>query len=98
MQDPDQVVPETAVFFGHWIGTVPWLWGTAGLAAVALGMAARPGGYPRWIGLLGYGLGGLMLVIAVSPLQYMAGMVGPLWLTVTAIGLLVVRPGALSPP
>lgn len=89
VQDPDQVVSETAVFFGHWIGTVPWLWGTAGLAAVALGMAARPGGYPRWIGMLGYGLGGLMLVIAVSPLQYMAGMVGPLWLTATAIGLLV---------
>jgi hypothetical protein len=91
VQDPDQVVPEAAVFFGHWIGTVPWLWGTAGLAAVALGMAARPGGYPRWIGVLGWVLGALMLLIAVSPLQYMAGMVGPVWLTVTAVGLLVAR-------
>jgi hypothetical protein len=91
VQDPDLLVPEAAVFFGHWIGTVPWLWGTAGLAAVALGMASRPGGYPRWIGVLGYVLGGLMLLIAVSPLQYMAGMVGPVWLTVTAVGLLVAR-------
>lgn len=91
VQDPEQLVPETAVLFGHWIGTVPWLWGTAGLTAVALGLASRAGGCPRWLGLLGYGLGGLMLLIAVSPLQYMAGMVGPVWLTVTAIGLLVSR-------
>ena len=91
VQDPDLLVPETAVLFGHWIGTVPWLWGTAGLTAVALGLAARPGGYPRWLGLLGLGLGTLLLLLAVSPLQYMAGMVGPVWLTLTAIGLLASR-------
>lgn len=91
VQDPDLVVPETAVLFGHWIGTVPWLWGTAGLTALSLGMATRTAGYPRWLGLLGHGAGGLLLLIAVSPLQYMAGMVGPVWLTVTAIGLHVSR-------
>jgi hypothetical protein len=89
VKEPELLVPEAAVVFGHWIGTVPWLWGTAGLTAVAVGLASRAAGYPRWIGLLGLGLGGLMLLIAVSPLQYMAGMVGPLWLTVTAVGLLV---------
>lgn len=93
IQDPDLLVPETAVFFGHWIGTVPWLWGTAGLTAVALGTAARAAGYPRWLGLVGQALGALLLLIAVSPLQYMAGMVGPVWLTVTAIGLLLPRRG-----
>jgi hypothetical protein len=89
----DELVPEVGVFFGHWIGTIPWLWGTAGLTAVALGMAARAGGYARWLGLLGYGSGGLLLLLAVSPLQYMAGMVGPVWLTVTAVGLLASRRG-----
>lgn len=93
LQEGDQLVPEVGVFFGHWIGTVPWLWGTAGLTAVALGMAARAGGYARWLGLVGYGLGGLLLLLAISPLQYMAGMVGPVWLTVTAVGLLASRRG-----
>ncbi|KRF35258.1 hypothetical protein [Nocardioides sp. Soil805] len=93
LAEGDQLVPEVGVFFGHWLGTIPWLWGTAGLTAVALGMAARAGGYARWLGLLGYGLGALLLLLAVSPLQYMAGMVGPVWLTVTAVGLLASRRG-----
>jgi len=93
MSDVAQVDPANAALYNHWIGTIPWLWGTAGLTAVALGMASRAAGYPRWLGLLGYGIGGLLLLIAVSPLQYMAGMVGPVWLTVTAIGLLVSRRG-----
>jgi hypothetical protein len=33
VNDSDLVVPATAVFFGHWIGTVPWLWVGAGVAA-----------------------------------------------------------------
>jgi hypothetical protein len=31
-------------------------------------------------------LGGLTLLLGISPLQYMAGFVGPLWLLVAAIG------------
>ena len=30
VQDVDLMVPETAAFFSHWIGTIPWLWGTRG--------------------------------------------------------------------
>lgn len=87
VQDVDLMVPETAAFFSHWMGTIPWLWGTAGLAAVAVALAARRfGAVPRWLGLTSLVMGGLMLLIAVSPLQYMAGMVGPLWVTITAIG------------
>ena len=41
VQDPGLLVPETAVFFGHWIGTVPWVWAGAGVAALAVG-ARRP--------------------------------------------------------
>jgi hypothetical protein len=91
VQDLELLVPETAVFFGHWISTIPWLWGTAGLTAVAVGMASRPAGYPRWLGLVSHGAGVLLLLLAVSPLQYMAGMIGPVWHTVTAIVLLVSR-------
>jgi hypothetical protein len=82
----DAVLPTSAVMYNHWIGTIPWLWTLAGLAGVALFVAFRRGGAPRWIGLVGLLLGGLTLLLGVSPLQYMAGMTGPLWLLVTALG------------
>ena len=91
--DPDQIVPEVAVFFGHWIGTVPWLWGGAGLAALVVAHAAfRHGSYARWVGWVSVVMGGLATFFLVSPLQYMAGMVGPLWLTIFALALLRSRP------
>lgn len=81
-------VPETMAFFGHWVGTVPWIWGGAGLTALALAHASlRQGAYPRWIGWTSLVLGGLTALFLVSPMQYMAGMTGPLWLTAVAIGL-----------
>ncbi|MFL6153476.1 MAG: hypothetical protein ACJ72B_13940 [Ornithinibacter sp.] len=87
--DPDaHVVPEAAVFFGHWVGTIPWLWVGAGIAGVTVAMAAlRHGAAARWVGWVGAVLGGVTLVLGMSPLQYMAGMTGPLWLLVTAAGL-----------
>ncbi len=92
VQDVDLMVPETAAFFSHWMGTIPWLWGTAGLTAIAVAVAARRfGAAPRWLGITSVVMGGLMLLIAVSPLQYMAGMVGPLWVTIAAIGFAAAR-------
>ncbi len=82
----DAVLPTSAVMYNHWIGTIPWLWTLAGLAGVSLFVAFRRGGVPRWIGLVGLLLGGLTLLLGISPLQYMAGMTGPLWLLVTASG------------
>jgi len=82
----DAVLPTNAAMYNHWIGTIPWLWTLAGLAGVALFAASRRGGVPRWIGLVGLVLGGLTLLLGVSPLQYMAGMTGPLWLLVTSVG------------
>lgn len=88
--DPDLIVPENAAFFSHWMGTIPWLWGAAGLTALAVASAARGhGAYPRWIGLTSLVLGGLTVLIAVSPLQYLAGMTGSVWLTSVALGLAV---------
>ena len=90
--DPDLIVPETAALFGHWIGTIPWLWGTAGLAALAVAVASlRHRALPRWLGVTSLVLGGLATLFAISPLQYMAGMVGPIWLTVAAIGFTTAR-------
>ncbi|MCG8152301.1 hypothetical protein GUY44_17570 [Pimelobacter simplex] len=88
VNDPDILVPETAVMFNHWIGTIPWCWGMLGLSGIALFGAARQGGLPRWMGLVGLLGGGLTLLLGISPLQYMAGMTGPLGLIVIALGFL----------
>ncbi|WP_435745499.1 hypothetical protein [Nocardioides sp. SYSU DS0663] len=85
----DQLVADNVVMYGHWIGTVPWCWVLAGLAGLALHVAGRSGGVPRWIGRVGLVLGGLTLLAGISPLQYLAGMTGPLWLLVTALGFSV---------
>lgn len=86
------IVPESSTFFGHWIGTIPWLWGGAGLTALAVASATfRHSAYPRWIGWTSLVLGGLTTLFLVSPVQYMAGMTGPVWLTVVALGLALSR-------
>ena len=85
-----KVVPEVFVFYGHWLGTIPWLWVGAGLTGVALAVAAlRHGAAPRWIGWVGAVLGGVTLAFGVSPLQYMAGMFGPVLVAVVGAGFLL---------
>ena len=55
-------------------------------AGVTVAVAAlRHGATSRWIGWVGAVLGGVTLLLGISPLQYMAGMTGPLWLLVTAV-------------
>lgn len=89
LSDREQVLPENGVFFGHWIGTVPWLWVGAGVAALALGLAGRRfGAVPTWLAWTSLVLGALTTLLGISPLQYLAGMFGPLWLTITAVVLL----------
>jgi hypothetical protein len=82
----DLIQDANAAMFNHWIGTIPWLWTLAGLAGLGLFSAFRRGVVPRWIGLVGLVLGGLTVLLGVSPAQYMAGATGPLWLLVTAVG------------
>lgn len=86
VREDNMIEPVNAVMFNHWIGTIPWCWVLAGLAGLAVYVASRAGGVPRWIGRVGLVLGGITLLLGISPLQYMAGMTGPLWLLVTAIG------------
>jgi hypothetical protein len=85
----DAFVPETVVFFNHWIGTIPWLWGGIGLTALAIASAAfRQGAFPRWVGWTSLVLGGLTTLFLVSPVQYMAGLTGPIWLVAISTALL----------
>lgn len=83
------LVPEAAVVYNHWIGTVPACWILAGLTGLAMYAVARSGGVPRWLGRVGLVLGGLTLLVGVLPVQYMAGLTGALWLLVTAIGFAI---------
>ena len=86
--DTDMMVPESGAFYADWVATIPWLWVGAGIAGIAVAVASlRHGATARWVGWVGAVLGGVTLVLGVSPLQYMAGMTGPLWLLVTALGL-----------
>ncbi|RJK98292.1 hypothetical protein D5H78_00110 [Vallicoccus soli] len=87
--DDDVIVPEVAVWFGHWTGTVPWLWVGAGVAALCVAVAAlRHGAAPRWLGWTSAVLGGLTVLLGVSPLQYLAGMLGPVWVLVASLAFL----------
>lgn len=87
---PELLVPSDASFYSHWVATIAWLWVTAGVSGIAVGLAAvRHGAAGKGLGIASLVLGGLTLLLGVSPLQYMAGFVGPVWLLVVAVGLLV---------
>jgi len=89
LQDEIAVDDSSAAMYNHWIGTIPWLWTLVGLSGLAIFVAFRRGGAPRWLGLVGLVLGGLTLALGISPFEYMAGMTGVLWLLATAIGFTV---------
>ena len=81
-------LPEVLAMWGHWMGTVSWLWAGAGATALAMVPATfRSRAYPRWIGVASLVLGGLTALLGISPLQYMAGLTGPLWLILISLGL-----------
>lgn len=87
--DDGVVDPTNAAMYNHWIGTIPWVWVLAGLSAVTVFAAARAKAAPRWLGRVGLVLGGLTLVLGISPLEYMAAVTGALWLVVSGIGFTV---------
>ncbi|QBJ98718.1 hypothetical protein ERC79_13820 [Rhodococcus sp. ABRD24] len=83
----DQLVPEYAVVGAHWMGTIPWLWAGVGVSALAVASALlRHGAGPRWIGWTSLVLGAVTALFGISPLQYMAGFTGPVWILVVAVG------------
>ncbi|MBH0123237.1 hypothetical protein I0Q12_28615 [Rhodococcus sp. CX] len=90
LSEPGQMVPEVAVVASHWMGTIPWLWVGAGVSGLAVAVASlRHGAVPRWLGWASVVLGGLTLLTGISPLQYLAGFVGPVWVLVAGVGFAV---------
>ena len=90
LSQTEAFVPESAAFYTDWVATIPWLWVGAGLSALALGFAAvRHAAAPRWLGVVSLVLGGITVLAGISPLQYLAGMSGPVWLLVAALGFAV---------
>jgi hypothetical protein len=88
-QDDTSVDAYSTALYNHWIGTIPWVWVLAGLAGLATYAVSRRGGVPRWIGRAGLVLGGLTLLLGISPLEYLAGATGALMVLVTALGFTV---------
>ncbi|WP_432494883.1 hypothetical protein [Kineococcus gypseus] len=98
--DPSLAVPEALVLMGHWTGTVAWLWVGAGVTGLCVALAAlRHRAAPAWLGVASLLLGGLTLLVGVSPFQYLAGMTGPVWLLVVSLGFWLGdrRAGRLEP-
>lgn len=82
-------LPSDIGFYSHWIATIPWLWAGGGIAALAVGAARRSGAVPRWLGAVSIVLGSLTVLVALSPLQYMAALPGVAWLFTASLGFLV---------
>lgn len=83
------VSPDNAAFYNHWTGTIPWCWVLLGLSGLALFALSRSGAVAKWLGIVGLVGGGVTLLFGISPLQYLAGMTGPIGLIVVALGFLV---------
>jgi len=85
--ESDMVLPESAAFYNHWIGTVPWVWSLTGLTGWALFAAKRAGAVRGWIGIAGLVLGTLSLLLTIVPLQYMSAWTGAVMLVLVGLGL-----------
>lgn len=87
LSDPSAYVPESVAFFTDWVATIPWLWVAAGVSAIAVALASlRHGAAPRWLGVVSLLLGALTVIAGVSPFQYLAGFIGPIWVLVAGLG------------
>ncbi len=87
LENTDQIVPEFAVMVGHWLGTIPWLWVGVGVSGIAVAVASlKHRAAPQWIGWTSAVLGGITALFGMSPLQYMAGFTGPVWVLVVSLG------------
>jgi hypothetical protein len=84
--------PDITASLMRMMDTLPWVWGGLALtvAAVAYG-ALRHGAAPRWLGVVSVVFTVLVGGLAMAPLQYLAGMVGAVWLVLAGAAYLVAR-------
>jgi hypothetical protein len=86
--DPDAVVANSSSLF-----TTTWVWaGTAlSAAAVALGGLGGSRAVPRWLATASAMFAVLIATVAILPLQYLAVLLGALWLLLAGVGMLTAR-------
>lgn len=89
--DPSFFLPSDVGLYSHWVATIPWVWFGGGIAGIAVAAASvtpqnPERSVPTWISMTGWLLGGLTLLVALSPLQYLAVLPGTIWLGLTALG------------
>jgi hypothetical protein len=84
--------PDITASLVRTMDTLPWVWGGLALtvAAVAHG-SLRHGAAPRWLGVVSVVFTVLVGGLAMAPLQYLAGMVGAIWLVLAGVAYLVAR-------
>jgi hypothetical protein len=87
-----EIDPDTTASLVRMMDSLPWVWGGLALtvAAVAYG-ALRHGAAPRWLGVVSLVFTVLVGGLAMAPLQYLAGMVGAVWLVLAGVAYLVAR-------
>ncbi len=80
--DPDTIGAAATIF-----NTMAWVWAGAGLAAGAVAYAAfKYGSFSRWIGWVSAVCAGLVALVQIVPLQYMALAPGALWFLALGTG------------
>jgi hypothetical protein len=84
--------PDITASLVRTMDTLPWVWGGLALtvAAVAFG-SLRHGAAPRWLGVVSIVFTVLVGGLAMAPLQYLAGMVGAIWLVLAGVAYLTAR-------
>jgi hypothetical protein len=88
MQDHGEADPDSIGAMLAILNTMAFVWAGAGLAAGAVAVAAlRQGALPRWLGRFSAVMAGLIGLVQLVPLQYLAGFAGAVWLIVVGIGL-----------
>jgi hypothetical protein len=87
-----EIDPDTTASLVRMMDSLPWVWGGLALtvAAVAYG-ALRHGAAPRWLGVVSLVFTVLVGGLAMAPLQYLAGMVGAVWLVLAGVACLIAR-------
>lgn len=87
LSEPSMYVPESVAFYTDWVATIPWVWLGAGGSALAVAAAGLgQGAAPRWIATISLAFGLLTVLAGVSPFQYLAGFIAPVWLLIVSLG------------
>ncbi len=84
--------PDVTASLVRMMDTLPWVWGGLALTVAALAHGSlRHGAAPRWLGVVSVVFTVLVGGLAMAPLQYLAGVVGPVWLVIAGVAYLAGR-------